>query len=246
MNRMNRFLVSFMLLVIAIYSVPSFAETDSDPKSSETVWRLLGPAFSYHQDLSGSYITKPAAGYWDCRTDRSGRLCLGKNTPTEFGWSGSNPALGLEVSGPSYVGSTTRDRAFATIVRDSYGKMGVMAGAGRAWQVGEAGSFRLSAGLSGGLWYRTVANGLVSAGKISYCFQNDQFYGNDCVQGKKDFYVTKLERRIVPFVIPFLEFTEVTSGLGVNIGFIPKIKIGKYYTSPTNTLIMQLTYKIGF
>lgn len=211
-------------------------------------WRLLGPAFAHHARNSGGDvpIKTPAYGVFDCKYDY-GYNCYGRIVPMEQGWSNTNPAIGIERSAPSFEGATTRDRVFAMVVRDSYGKMGLMAGVGRAWPVASLGTLNLEAGIAGGLWYRTVSGGVAAGGKINFCHNNDPSFGSSCIPSDSiDYRVTFLKRRFIPFILPMLSMTERTTGLGLNIGLAPKIKIGRYESVPTTTLMTQITYKLNF
>lgn len=211
--------------------------------NSRIEWRFLGPSFAMHDTLNGSYITKPASGVMDCKQTQYAYACDGRDVAQEVGWSETNPAFGIEVSEPSRPDAQSRDRAFATFVRDSYGNMSLMAGVGRGWPVANLGSLKFEAGISGGLWYRTVADGEVIGGKKTYCHQNDRMFGNQCIESDKDYYITQFKRAFVPFVLPFLSITEQHTGIGVNIALAPKFKIGQYSPVPTTTLMIQTTYR---
>lgn len=230
-------------LFLALMSSMSLA---AQQEGRGTEWRILGPAFSHHARSTGQDvpISKPAHGVWDChREGATGRSCYGRVVPAEQAWSGNNPAIGVEFSAPSSPGSSSRDLVYSSLVRDSYGKIGVMAGAGRTWSVLQLGSVEIDLGIASGLWYRTVAAGVVNGGKINYCFENDKDFGNRCFPGTDDYQETVLKRRLVPFLLPMISMTEASSGLGVNISFMPKIKLGRYYSVPTSTVMMQVTYK---
>lgn len=222
-------------------------------------WRLLGPAFSYHSSLNGAPIinTQATAEVTGCKSaDGVPNVfyCDGPRVFLERGWSSSNPALGIERSAPSSPGSLNRDKLFATVVRDSYGASSLMVGAGRQWPVVSVGDFSLSAGISGGLWNRTVAIGDVERGRICYRFVDDPVYGNMCLPVPKKYdgmyttkyYETVFKRVTVPFLLPFIEIKHDASGLGANIALAPRIKIGKYETVPTTTIMLQFTYLMSF
>jgi len=206
-------------------------------------WKILGPAFSHHADKNGAPISKPGEGVWECKYQYA-YTCYAKNGPKEAVWHESNPAIGLEFSRETEAG---RNIWFASVLRDSYGESGLMAGAGKSWRIGKLGSFQFEAGGSVGLWYRTVADGeKTENGKIMYCHTNDPKYGNACDILDANYSVTNLKRAIVPFVLPFVSVTEQRTGLGVNLAFVPKFRLGNYETTPTDTLMLQFTVKTTF
>lgn len=239
-------LLKFLCLLVLMVAAGTVAHATED---RGVEWRLLGPAFARHANNSGPDVPITAATrgvLTDCKIVGDLYPCTQRVVHSRA-WSNTNPAIGLERSAPSFEGSTTRYRVFATLVRDSYGKMGLMAGAGRAWPVASLGTLSLEAGIAGGLWYRTVSDGVASTGeKVKFCYENDKYYGSSCLLSTSDAEVTVLKRRIVPFILPMLTLTERTSGLGLNIGLAPKIKIGRYSSVPTTTLMMQITYKLNF
>lgn len=234
-----------LLYLISFSCFSAFAGESADELKPE--WRLIGPSFSRHDTLDGAPITKPQAGVFDCRVETNGGYaCDGRTTEGERKWSETNPSFGVEYSRLSHPGATSRDKAFVAMVRDSFGSMSLLAGLGRSWPLASFGTISVATGVSGGLWYRTVNDGDVVGGKIQYCFINDRLHGNSCVPGGNDYYVKQLKRTIVPFVLPFLELTEKTTGLGMNIALAPKLQFGNYSSVPTTTLMVQLTYKLNF
>ncbi|PIZ23948.1 MAG: hypothetical protein COY49_00620 [Comamonadaceae bacterium CG_4_10_14_0_8_um_filter_57_29] len=228
------------LIFSILATISTFATAANNSLDPE--WRLLGPAAAFHNGFEGSYITKPATGVMVCHDER-GYTCTGVDIAQQRGWQEKNPAIGIEFSQLSSPGASSRDRFFATIVKDSYNQMSLMAGVGRGWAIGSFGTVRFEMGASGGLWYRTVAGQDMVAGKKNYCFTNDPKYGNVCLPSGNDYYMTEIKRAFVPFILPFLSVTESVTGVGFNLAIAPKIKIGSMYTVPTTTFMLQTTYK---
>ena len=215
-----------------------------EDKKQSTEWRFLGPAFSHHSSTYGARIVKPVADSIDCRTN----VCYMAAAPAEYGWSETNPALGLEVSAASSPGAKTRDKAFVNLVRDSYGTMSLMLGAGRAWSVGNLGPLEIEIGATGGVWFKSDTDGVIEGGSLPRCvdYSSAQSKCNHYYDFGEKFYVSKLKRVTVPFLLPFISVTETRTGLGVNIALAPKIKLGRYYQVPATTIMLQLTYKHTF
>lgn len=128
-------------------------------------------------------------------------------------WHQANPALGLEYT---WRRSGYADRAFATVVRDSYGQMSLMAGGARLWPLAAPGTVLIEAGVAAGLWWRSDLK-----------------------------TETTTDMRVVPFVLPSLSVTERSTGLGLNLALMPRSRIlGRQVTSTTVAMV-QLTYLIG-
>lgn len=108
------------------------------------------------------------------------------------------------------------DSAFASVVRDSYGSHSLMAGGARTWPLLSAGSFSAEAGLVGGVWWRTIPNRAE----------------------------TKLERALVPFVLPIMTFAESSTGLGLDVAFAPRVSVGGRVLNRVPTFMYQVTYLV--
>jgi hypothetical protein len=208
-------------------------------------WRIYGPAFSHHNDLKGARITQPATSKADCTKDRYGMTCFEVADKTAVQeWSQNNPEIGIEFSEKAASG-TGRDFYFASILRDSYSKIGLMSGIGRKWQIGQLGSFKISAGGAGGLWYRSTSEDrLVEMPDV--IIPATPPYSSSPISFKGGFvrYESDLKRALVPFVLPVLSIEDAKTGLGFNVSYMPKVKIGGFYTVPTSTLMLQLTLKL--
>jgi len=226
------------MLILAASCASAFASEDSS--KSELQWKLLGPAFSYHQTMDGAPIVRPRHMTMKSTAPTSnatGSIEMVLH-PEERAWSGTNPAFGIEVSRrPGAPGSGTRDLLFISAVRDSYGSQSVMGGVGRAWEIGNLGSMKFEAGATAGLWRRSVSEGDFKTGSI---------YAGCSAPSGCDVYETRLKRAWVPFVLPFLAVTEQHTGIGMNLGLAPKIRIGGNDVVPTNTVMLQLTYAVAF
>ena len=101
-------------------------------------------------------------------------------------------------------------------VRDSYGTSSVMLAGGRMWPLLDAVSVKVDAGVVGGLWYRSVLNRAEDG----------------------------LVRRVVPFALPSVSMTETHTGIGVDLGFAPRLSINGYMVNRTPTLMVQLNYLV--
>ena len=215
---MFNLLIEISLLVCLMSTALGAA---ADEKTSS--WKLLGPAFSHHlrANPDDMPISAPARGVYDCVQNSTGTTCYGRVIDAQRSWSQNNPAFGLEYSVLSGEDLSRRDLVFATVVRDSFGKVGLMTGAGRAWSVSRIGSLNLEVGLTGGLWYRTVSEGDFVTGPIQFCHKNHPVFSDGCQTGSAVFYETKLQRRWVPFLLPVISITEQKTGLGLNIGIAP-------------------------
>jgi hypothetical protein len=227
------------LAFIAVLSRTVFAE------AAEIRWRLLGPAFSHHANMDGARIVKQASknplkcadSIFNTVLAARNLTCSDSITPEQREWIQSNPAIGIEWS---QVTKHHRNRLFAMTVRDSYGEMGALAGAGRSWPLTQISSFRFEGGLSAGLWYRTFLSETIANQYLSTCDYNKVL---ECTFRGEALRVSVFERRLVPFIFPELTLTEQRSGIGLSLVLVPKLKIGKVSVVPTPTLMVQLSYK---
>jgi hypothetical protein len=108
---------------------------------------------------------------------------------------------------------------FSTLVRDSYGTPSLMAGAAYMWPLSKLGSVKVDGGIAGGLWFRSVIN-------------------TD---------TNKLRRTVIPFAFPGLSMTEANTGLGLELGLMPKLNLhfgNRQFATPT-TLMVQITYLVS-
>lgn len=106
-------------------------------------------------------------------------------------------------------------RIFGAVVMDSYFKPSLLAGG--AWQqtLYENDRFIIDAGATAFLWYRSIPN--TKTGEIS--------------------------RKVVPAFLPVLSAEDKKNGIGINLSFIPAIKINRIqYT--VNTLMLQFAWTI--
>lgn len=125
-------------------------------------------------------------------------------------WSQRNPAFGLQWSSRT---DEHVDKAFGTVVTDSYGQAGFMAGIGRLWPVvSDWHGFNMDAGVVTGLWWR------------SELAENNTLY-----------------RTVVPFILPALSVTEEQTGLGFNIAVAPKLTVRGRTIVSTTTVMFQTT-----
>jgi hypothetical protein len=184
-------------------------------------WRLIGPSASWHADQKTGRVITPA------HNDANGDVI-----PTERGWSQSNPSLGVERA-EVYTDHT--DKIFASVVRDSFSRRSFMLGAAQTYPIFRAGTFSVEAGAAAGVWERSFSNGEVVTG---YVF--------DRQQQATAVTRTVLVRKVVPFLLPVLAATESKTGLGVNVAFMPLLKVNGKLLVPTNTVMAQITYKLKF
>jgi hypothetical protein len=140
-------------------------------------------------------------------------LCSTSGHGDERRWHQSNPAIGLERS---WREDGHVDKVYGTLVRDSYGRPSLMAGAGRLWEIGAVGTVQLDAGFVGGLWLRSNLN-------------DDN----------------TLRHQLVPFAIPAMSLTESASGLGMNVAFAPKLTINGRVLNSVSVVMFQMTYLIA-
>ena len=106
------------------------------------------------------------------------------------------------------------ERAFAGAVVDSYYKPGLYAGEAYEWTLASTQHFYVDAGGTALLWWRSVPD---ATGDI--------------------------RRRVVPVVMPALSIEDKKLGVGVNLTFVPAIRLnGTQYA--VDTLIMQITWAL--
>jgi hypothetical protein len=144
-------------------------------------------------------------------------------------WHQMNPAFGL--SRTVQQGSTS-DTLFVGFARDSYGSPTIMAGATHAWRVLQVGTVQADAGITAGVWWRT---------EMRYVDTSQAYY-----DGKSNWsYEQRLVRRFVPVVLPMMAFKETTTGLGLNVMYAPKLKVGGYSVNDTSTWMFQTTLVVS-
>ena len=144
-------------------------------------------------------------------------------------WHQMNPAFGLERT---VRRDDTSDAMFVGFARDSYGSPTLMAGITHAWRVFEAGTLRADAGVTGGLWWRT---------EMRYVDTTKAF-----VDGTSNwYYEQRLVRRLEPVALPALSIVESHSGLGLNVTYAPKLRLGHYCLNETSTWMFQTTFLIS-
>lgn len=248
------------LAFLCSWTMPAAAEEVAETSAQ---WRILGPAFSYHSNTNDAPLVSSSKVVTDCSFTGKD-FCRDVYVRGEQKWSGNNPSIGIEWSQPSSEGSTGRDRIFGSLVRDSFGKPGLMAGVGRTWEVAQFGSFNVQAGVGGGWWLRTVNVGKTKDVSLTRCTKAGEFSRTICpgdslpaetvilapplrpLSGPQ-FTINRIvepdpQYRLIPFVLPLLSITESRTGLGVNVSVIPKFKIGKYQVASATTVLFQLTY----
>lgn len=207
-------------------------------------YRVLGPALSIHNDLSGSKLVSAASSSIYCSSQTGELTCSSTYTPAKRKWNERNAGIGLEISRAN-SDTNFRDSIFGNFVMDSYGEPSFMFGAGRIWKIGSYGSFVFEAGLTGGIWYRTVLDS-VKPGKGPACAK--QVYSGSyiilpCSSGAVEIESVLLKKKIVPFVLPVFQINHELTGIGLNIAVAPKLKLGKHVINSTNTVMLQATYK---
>ncbi len=205
-----------LIHIIFLSLVAISISENANAEENQVEWRVLGPSFSHHSNAKHAPIVK--AGKYDLRFDESGWIYFDEIEAPIRRWSQSNPSVGIEKSWQSDADPKTRDRIFASVLRDSHGKNGAMAGAGRAWQILQVESVRVEAGLTAGLWYRTIVKNKWNHSDLS-----------------------QFKYRLVPFILPVLSINEQTTGIGVNISVAPKF-IGKNFSIPTTTVMIQTSF----
>ena len=205
-----------LIHVIFLFLVAIFVSNNANAQENQVEWRVLGPSFSHHSNSKRAPIV--AKGEVKFGVDSNDNFYLSDVVPPVREWSQSNPSIGVEKSWQSDAESTSRDRIFASAIRDSNGKMGVMAGVGRSWQIMQTGSVKVEVGLAGGAWYRTIIKDPANNWQLS-----------------------QFKYRLVPFILPVLSINEQTTGIGVNISVAPKF-IGKSFSIPTTTVMIQTSF----
>ncbi len=205
----------------------NFTATDVNAgKASGAVASALGGSGTGHFDSMGNgshhYVAMSQPTTIGTVTAPNGRVlevqsyryaeCTANGYSVDKKWHQLNPALGLSYSvrDAGHV-----DQVFATIVRDSYGKSGLMTGAGRLWTLGSAVGVTVDAGVIGGLWYRT----------------------------NLDLTTNTLHRAIVPYALPALSVTHESTGLGLNLAVASKVQMNGRLYNPTTTFMAQTTWR---
>lgn len=137
------------------------------------------------------------------------------DTPADRKFTQRNPALGLQYSRDVEVlGYAGKGSAFAESVVDSMGSHSFLVGTSFQRQVSPADwPVKVLAGASLNLWYRT---------------QN--FDDNP-------------KRGWVLFPMPVATIQTADGGLGLNLGFLPRVECGGHVVTPT-TLMAQFTWTI--
>lgn len=257
-------------ILMALMSLPAFANDDQVPDfnqvvKSESEWTLLGPAFSKHASLNGAPVVRQASFAQRCYAYDYGfalniERCTIDINSNQKKWSENNPAIGIERSTTSINNPKSKNKIFASFVHDSYGSPSLLVGAGKQWSVASILSFNVSAGVSAGLWNRTVAENnktdkICGTSSIQYINHSSLVSTDVCLNQKDTEKLlsvdmlnpeSSLKRVTVPFILPYIELVEERSGLGVNIALAPKVKIGRYETVPTTTVMLQFTYRMNF
>lgn len=223
-----------LCLLAVLVAAPAMANADA-PKGE---WRLLGPAWSTHDSLSGAPWLATGRAVEACSLGGSGLDTIRQCTQSEQAVSippshpGSNcytTALGFPRCN-FYVAIYQRrwngqnpavgleytqrhadhsERYFLNFVRDSYGQSSAMVGAAWEWPLVDR-RIRVDAGVGAMLWYRTQDESMV--------------------------------RGLVPVVLPVLSISDRASGLGANLGLVPMVKLRGRQLSVV-TLTLQTTYR---
>jgi len=229
--------------IIAAAAFMAFGLVRAEERTTQ--WRVLGPAFAHHFSSEGE-VVKPATKTQQCATADDGLGITFTSTtpiPGAINAPGSQPGAyiyyrmaaytckdvvvpqerrGWEGNNPAlglqytqrYEGHS--NVYLANFVRDSYGTPSFMLAAGRMWPLFDIASVKVDAGIVGGLWYRSVLNR-----------EGDG-----------------LVRRLVPFALPSMAISDNYTGLGVELGFAPKLSMNGYVVNRTPTLMVQTTYLV--
>lgn len=227
----------------ALAIVAALLSTGAASASPTTEWRILGPAFSHHFSDANTRVLHPAREATECDAGNGAQVYSPTPLPVPwmlirrtddggylYGTSGVSTCVtktipaerGWQERNPALgVEVTLRsedhaDKLLLTAVRDSYDTQSVMLAAGRQWPLGKLGTVSFDAGVVGGVWRRSV---LERDGE-------------------------NLERRWVPFVLPSMSINEAYTGLGVNVGFAPEMRVNGRYVNRTPTLMLQTTYLV--
>lgn len=201
------------------------AQAEELPGATE--WRVLGPAFSRHLSLDGAAITQEAS--------RPG-------VPEIKKWNENNPAFGLMRSTRDQNGNA--EKYFGQVVKDSYGKMGLMLGKAYSWHVYGEESIRIELGYAAGVWYRSYAVTKKDTAWHTTIIPPSQPGGFNTLDATQlNYERTEIKRAWIPFVLPVATFEHKPSGIGLNLSFIPKFKIAGRQISPVNAILFQTTYR---
>lgn len=203
-------------------------------------WHVLGPAFSHHfgkNVTDGAQIIEPEHLVTTCPSIQlginNGGICKTELVPAKTAFNETNTAIGVER-----VREGSDFSQYAMIVKDSYSEFGVMAGVRYQPLSAVVGSVKMSLGLAGGLWYRTVANYKASSAPITRC-DNSGF----CYAYNETIVTTEMSRRVIPFAMPVMTIGSVSGkGARLNLALIPKMTVGEIVVAPVTTLMGQLSY----
>lgn len=211
-----------------------------------TTWRILGPAASWHKEEEGAEVVAPARVQTSCvpvaieGSELRGLQCRDVVIAEKTQWSQFNPAIGVErvTRAPGENAST---RIFGQVVRDSYARWGAMAGAGRTWTIFTSAGLSLEAGLIGGVWYRATA--ITSSEQR----QARIYEADGSIADAGEVYTikkTRLERRLVPFVLPLLSVEHTQSGVALNFSVLPRARVNGRLVVPTTTILIQTSFPL--
>jgi len=215
-----------------------------DYLSTPGEWVLRGPARSWHDGNDYAPPVSQWGGYTKC-----GRGLMGGNSwdcipqftkqSVETKFNEKNSSIGIEKQIRTSPGII--DKIYINAVEDSFSKLGVMAGIGRDFEIAYFSGFRIGAGITGGLWNRTINNGYQRGSEISLCDQN----GGNCT-GWGVYNVNPiLERKTIFFILPFLSIEHKDSGIGAEIAIAPKIDVRYMGHVPETTVIIQTTFNLS-
>jgi hypothetical protein len=173
---------------------------------------------------------------------RARSLCLDKlQVPYVQGaqrrWNQKNLELGAEYDIRNATTKTVQ-RYYVGAVVDSFFKPGVYVGTSYQKTLYDGPRFRLDAGATAMLWWRTVAGEMVPA-QLPVVETAVPLVSTE----GESLWIETLRRRVVPAVLPVVSIEDKSLGVGVNISFVPKIQIKEKIYS-VNTLIVQLTWAL--
>jgi hypothetical protein len=159
------------------------------------------------------------AELWGCHMEQVRRA------PT---WYWVNPALGLEraVRDGDWVMSV-----FGGYARDSYHMPSVMLGGNARYTVLQAAGLRAELGLSAGAWWRSEIKS----------YRNPEWSEMSMTDTWE--YLQRLDREVIPVIVPMMAFEHVRSGLGVNVSWAPRITVNGQVLNAVSTFMFQTTYR---
>lgn len=153
-------------------------------------------------------------------------------------WNQKNLELGTEYDVRNATAKTVQ-RYYVGAVVDSFFKPGMYVGASYQKTFYDGPRFRVDAGTTAMLWWRTVSGDLVPPQLPAAAEGTAPLV----TTGDQSLWSETLRRRVVPAVLPVISIEDKNLGAGVNISFVPKIQIkGKVYS--VNTLIVQMTWAL--